>query len=186
MPSDDRDVWVAIVSDKTRARELQYLTYAIYSFERYEWYEQMEKERGKVPTPHEINDWIAQITKTRIQVWGDSAARTFDSAARAYLEDEFAKKRQEILDNSVVSRIKESLETFGEDLRNAVATVQKSSSFGNVLFTSFIAAILAPIILGLIILAIQAADLWPTSGAIEKLFHHETTDEHPSAPAHKS
>lgn len=159
MPSNDREVWVAIVSGNGDAPELNYLTYAIYSFEKYEWFDQTERAKGKPPTAGEINDWIVQITETRIKAWRESAARTFDLAARTYMRDEVTRERQAAVEDRLISTVKVSLDSFSKELG-------KSGSLWRQIIIGFFIAILSPIILGVIILALQAADRWPTPGGV--------------------
>lgn len=116
MPSNDREVWVSIVSGNGQAPELNYLTYATYSFEKYEWYDQIEKTKGKPPTAGEINDWISQITETRIKAWRETSARAFDLAARTYMNDEMRQERQAAANDKVVTSIQSSLNQFSEKL----------------------------------------------------------------------
>ena len=102
MPKNDREVWDLVVSGShgnSKFRELNYLTYAIYSFEKFEWYEQIEKEKSQPPSATEINEWISQITETRVKAWRESAARTFDEAARSYQKDELERNRRAIIDS---------------------------------------------------------------------------------------
>lgn len=168
MPRNDREIWLTIISDPPGAPELNYLTYAIYSFEKYEWYGQIEKQRGNPPTPVEIDEWISQITEFRIKAWRENAARTFDVAARTYMQDEFSRERQHFVDDHVITSV------------NAVlASVKRALAFRNQLFTAFVIAILSPVILGLIILSIQAADLWPTASGLSHFFRPH--DELPGA-----
>jgi hypothetical protein len=165
MPRNDREVWDLVVSDShgnSNLRELDYITYAIYSFEKFEWYEQIERQKNQPPSAAEINDWISQITATRVKGWREAAARTFDEAARTYQKDEFERNRQAIIDSSVVKEVK-----------GISDSVRKSTSFGAALFSSFLTAILTPIILGLIIVGIRAFDLWPTPAQVEEFFYRE-------------
>jgi hypothetical protein len=182
MPTNDREVWVNIVSGNGQAPELNYLTYAIYSFEKYEWYDQMEKTKGKAPTPGEINDWISQITETRTKAWRDSAARAFDLAARTYMKDFLIQERQAAANERVVTSIQSSLDQFSRAFQNCLAELRKSNSFGKQLFVGFIIAILSPVILGLLILSIQAADLWPNATGFTRLFHPKASDTSPPTP----
>lgn len=171
MPNSDHDFWASIVSTDPDQEALHYLTYAKYSFEKYEWYEQFERQTGKAPTESEINGWISQITDARIRAWREAAARTFDVAAREYLKNEIIREKQQIIDNSVVSVVESRL----RDIQNA-------SSFGKQLFIGFVIAILSPIILGLVIIAIQAADLWPTATGVAHLFGSQSSHDASKPP----
>jgi hypothetical protein len=182
MPSNDRDVWVAIVSGSGQP-ELQYLTYAIYSFEKYEWYGQIEAKKGKPPTPEEFNDWISQITESRIKGWRESAAKTFDVAARTYMKDYIAQERQSAINDHVVTSTDANLNRYAATLRKSLDEFHKATSLGKQLLIAVIIAILSPIILGLLILAIQAADLWPA--AVSNVFHPRPTETSPAGLGHK-
>lgn len=176
MPKNDREVWDLVVSGShgnSKFRELNYLTYAIYSFEKFEWYEQIEKEKSQPPSATEINEWISQITETRVKAWRESAARTFDEAARSYQKDELERNRRAIIDSSIVSELRHDLNEFKSIVQNIAENVRKSTSFGGALFLSFLTAILTPIILGLIIVGIRAFDLWPTPAQVEEFFYRE-------------
>jgi hypothetical protein len=185
MPHNDREIWDDIVAGPG-ITELQYLTYAIYSFEKFEWYEQFEKQKGIAPTSKEIDEWISQITAIRIKTWRESAAAIFDKTARVYLKDEMDKERQKIANDSVTATVRDHLAEFKSDLQRNTATLEKSSSFKTTLTAALITAIITPIILGVLILAIQAADLWPTPTQIQKFFNREAPEHQSPGSAPKS
>jgi hypothetical protein len=170
MPRNDRDVWLAIVSGDSGQDELHYLAYAIYSFEKYEWYNQIEKQAGNPPTAAEIDVWIAQITEIRIKGWRENAARLFDVAARAYMKDQVARERQDNIDKSILLYVKSSLDTYDVEFKKSLDETRKSSAFGRQLMVGLLSGLLSPIMLGLIILAIQAADLWPSATGLAHFF----------------
>jgi len=129
--------------------------------------DQIEKQRGRPPSSAETNDWISQITAFRISQWRENAARAFDAAARAYMHDHIIQAQQGIIDNHVVN----TLDNHFTEVRRSLDKIEQDGSFGKQIFIGFLGAILSPVILGLIILAIQAADLWPTPSGLSKFFH---------------
>jgi hypothetical protein len=181
MPSNDRELWVAILSDNG-SEELNYLTYAKYSFEKYEWYDLFEKHKGKPPTAAEIDDWISQITAVRIRTWRENAARAFDVAARDYMKNQIMQERRDAVNDRIVTSIEDSLTRYDTQFRECLTEVRNSSSLRNQILVGFVTALLSPLILGLGILAIQAADLWPAPTGIN-MFFHPRTSETPPKPA---
>ena len=182
MPTNDRDVWVDILSG-SEPSELQYLTYAIYSFEKYEWYKQFEAKKGVPPTPAEFNDWISQITESRIKVWRENAAKFFAEAAATYMRDYIAQERQNALNDHLITLIDTKLDKNAEALRDRLDLFSRATALWKQILVAVVIAILSPIILGLLILAIQAADLWPA--AVSNVFHPGPTETSPPGPGHK-
>jgi hypothetical protein len=199
MADNDRDIWNEIQALPGLSPELRYLSYAIYSSEKFDWVQQFEKRNTRVPTQAEIDQWISQVTALRVGSWRDAATRTFDNAARTYMESDFEKR---YLKDKLVLRVDEVAKDLSgqvsavqaevtnrvgsmqADLTNRVGSVRdeikKGSSFGNAFLISVLTAILTPLILGLIVVLIRAADLWPTPTQIEKYFDRAT---HTGAPS---
>jgi hypothetical protein len=182
MPSNDREVWVAILSEGTGPKELLYLAYAIYSFEKYEWYNKIERDRGEPPTAKEIDEWISQITESRIRGWRDNAGRAFDAVAQDYMKVQLTRNRQDIIDSHVINSVESNLGQYSRQFHQCLTELRKSSSFGKQLAIGVFIAIMSPIILGLIILAVEAADLWPTPTGITHLVHPQPSEGHARLP----
>lgn len=138
MPQNDIEVFEHLIADPQAAEHIDYLSYAIYTHEKYSWINHFTDSRGRRPTQGEIDTWISNLTDQQLERFMRTAAETFDQAARAYLAEEIATEQDKVFQRDLLSAVR----TAGS-LRRQV---------GLALFTS----ILTPIILGLAILALSA------------------------------
>lgn len=151
MPASDREVWDFLREDQTLSAELQYITYAIFSFEKYDWVCLHEAAAGGPPTQQEVDHWIAQITPNRFSDMREKAASLFDNAARRYLAEEIVGQRQDAVNTSIL------------------AAVRSASAFWKQVALALIAAILAPLIIGaMIVLAHNYDRFYPTASEISR------------------
>jgi hypothetical protein len=151
MPASDREVWDFLRKDQASSSELNFITYAIYSFEKYDWISQHEVAAGAPPSQQDIDRWTAQITPYRFSVMREKAAALFDDAARRYLADEIERQRQDAVDSSIL------------------AAVRSASAFWKQAALALLTATLAPIILGGMILGARYYDLfYPTASAVSR------------------
>lgn len=181
MPSNDREMWKAISGQKASSAEVNYLTYAIYAFEKYDWVQSFETSNGTPPSAQDTDNWITQITDHRIAVWRDSAVRFFDGAARAYLATEIERQKKDAVDQSILNEIRNRDQVIFAELR-------KASVWYKQIGVALVTAILAPLIIGALIVAARAYDLFmPTStGVSNKLETHSGGGTHqPGPPAKK-
>ena len=95
------------------------------------------------------------------------------------MKDYLLQERQTAVNDRVITSVQSSLDKFSLDLRAGLAELRKAGSFRNQLLIGFVIAIRSPIILGVVILAIQAADLWPTPTGVTHIFQ----SRQPGTPA---
>ena len=151
MPATDREIWETISTHAGTASELNYLTYAIYAFEKYDWVRDFEIREGKAPTTSEIDQWISQITDHRIATWRETAARLFDAAAKVYMTPEIDRQKKDAVDQSILRELK------------------RANVWWKQIGVALITAILAPLIIGAVIVAARSYDLFmPTATDMSK------------------
>jgi hypothetical protein len=144
VPADDREVFDRIVGD-SQLTAPAFITYAIFAFERRAWIEHATVRTGNPPTAAEIDEWTANITESMFDGWQARAASFFDAAARNYMADEIEAARQEVLQTEIVT------------------VVKAASSFWKQFAINLATGILAPIIIGgIIVLWLAASDRFPS------------------------
>ena len=120
--------------------EIDLLTYAVFAFEKYQWFEQVEKSTGSPPNAVDIERWIADITPLRFSNMREEAARLFDATARRYLAP--------VMEEQTAKAINESI----------LAEVKSAGSVWRQALIALIMAILAPVIIGGVIAAVLTYD----------------------------
>jgi hypothetical protein len=147
--SSDRDVFDKLTSDPESSREIDFIAYAMFAYEKSEWMRHWEKSKGQPPTSTEIDNWISNLTDYQFNQMRAKAFEFFDTAARDYLADEIEAARQEALRSAIVTEVK------------------ASGGFWRQLSLALITAVLAPIIIGgVIALSLIYNDWFPTVRAI--------------------
>lgn len=151
MPANDREVFDYLRSDLATSAEVDMITFAIFAEERHEWHKLFEKNKGHPPSQAEMDDWVSQITDLRFDQMRDQAARYFDQAARDYLADEMEAAKRAVLQDEIIREVK------------------AAGGFWRQLSLALIAAILAPLIIGAVIVgAINFDKLYPTIGSVSE------------------
>ena len=153
MPSNDREVFDFILSDSGTSLEIDYLTYAIFAFNKREWMAQHETVNGNPPDQAAIDGWISNLTPYNFVGMRSEASNFFDAAAREYMADDLA---------AAVEAAKQS---------ELVNVVKAASSFWKQLFIGFVTAVLTPfIIAGFIVLGVIFSSRFPSPTDIAKWF----------------
>jgi hypothetical protein len=149
--NSDKDVFDFMRSDPETALILDLLTFAAYSEKKYRWMEKYKDLNGRYPDHSEITRWISELPHEDLYEMRGTAIDFFDDAARKYLADEIEEK----IENEKKSTLNnEILRSVGEIYKKSI----ESSSFSRQLLFSFITAILVPIILGVMVVAINKFD----------------------------
>lgn len=162
MPRDDREVFEHLCADKLTSREIGYLAYAKYAFEKYEWMQDYQAERGEMPSQAEIDAWISQITRSRFVVMREEAARLFDVAAREYLKADIEAEKEKAVNKSILAEVR------------AAGSVWKQ------LLIAVFTSILAPLILGGVIVAALTWDRFaPTAAGVAERLRNPPQQENP-------
>jgi hypothetical protein len=138
MINDDREIFLHISNNDKTSLETDFMTYAVYAFEKYQWVEQCRLRIGAFPTETETNRWISEITDYRLASFREEAARLFDAGARNYLKDELEVEKRRAVDESILNEVK------------------ASGSFWRQIGIALITSILAPLIIGAMIVAALA------------------------------
>jgi hypothetical protein len=140
VPKSDREVFEYFRASTTAPIEGVSLTYALYAFEKFQWHAQFEQEHGTPPSELDSERWILDITPSRFASMREEAARVFDSSARKYLFNDIEAQKQEAVRTSILAEVK------------------AAGSFWRQLATALITAILAPLIIGGVIVAALTYD----------------------------
>lgn len=162
MINTDREVFEHIGENNETDLEIDFLTYAIYAYEKYQWMELRKEQTGDYPTEADAEVWISQITSFRFAGYREDAARLFDNAARAYMADEIEKTTQEAVRDSILNEVK------------------AAGSWWRQTAIALVTAILAPLIIGsLIVAALWYDELMFTATDIAQKLHVPTTTSSP-------
>lgn len=135
MPGNDREVFDKLTGDGEAPAVEDFLTYALFAFERREWIAHHTASRNAAPTEGEVDAWIGNITEYQFGQMRSRAIAFFDVAARAYMADDIESAKQEVLRGTVVKEVK------------------AAGNFWRQLFIATATAIIAPVIIGLIVVA---------------------------------
>jgi hypothetical protein len=146
MPANERELFDHLRSHAGTRFEIDLLAFALLTLDKFEWVEECEK-RNAVPTQAEMDGWISQITTGRVQQARERAAQFFDESARLYLADEFEEARKKAIDEAIVSSV-----------QSAVTTIKSAGNFWKQAGLAMVTAVLAPVIIGAIIVAAGAYD----------------------------
>jgi hypothetical protein len=133
MPASDREVFSYFGRDPDTALEVDYLAFATFSSDKFDWMKKFEENRRRPPTPEEVELWISELPDSRLEDIRASAESTFDAAARAYLEDEIKERVERAIAESISSNVRES----NEALRLAVSAHNDATLSRVRGFTSF-------------------------------------------------
>jgi hypothetical protein len=138
MPRSDREVFDHLTSDSTTEPHIDLLTYAQFAAEKKEWMLLFEKSNDRPPSQAEIDAWIAGVTDYQFNRMRSAALDMFSESAESYLAQRIADEKEKLLTSTLVSQVKAAT-SFWKQFGLAVLT-----------------AILAPLILGLVLVAINA------------------------------
>ncbi len=137
MPANDRQVFEKLTSEGGPESHLNFLAYALFAFHKSKWIELYKStHNGQEPQQAEIDDWISNITDFQFNDMKLEAGRLFDVAARDYLEDEIQEEKEQAVSASILSEIK------------------RFTSAWRHLGVALLMAIVAPVLLGGIVLLI--------------------------------
>lgn len=145
MPGNDREVFEKLTGEAEEPAAEDFITYALFAFERREWIKHHAAMHGSPPAENEVDTWIGNITEYQFEQMRARAASFFDVAARAYMADDIESARQDVLRSTVVREVK------------------AAGNFWRQLFIATATAIIAPVIIGLIVVAaLRSESVIPT------------------------
>ncbi|KQO49949.1 hypothetical protein [Methylobacterium sp. Leaf85] len=131
MPANDHEAFEQLVTKGTGHAALDLLAYATFAFDRSQWLQlRTNANGGTLPTPAEIDTWIADIPPHQFDQMRSRAASIFDVAAREYMAGDIAKAKLDALETTVIREVK------------------AAGGFWRQSFIALGTAILAPIIIG--------------------------------------
>jgi hypothetical protein len=109
MPNNDIEVFDHLLADTDTNVEIDYLAYAIFGFRKRQWIDHYKSRNdGRPPDQAEIDGWISELTNYDFVQMRTEAADIFDVAAREYLEEDIKRQKQEAVDSSILSEVKNS------------------------------------------------------------------------------
>lgn len=106
MPSNDREVFDHLRTGNEAGQQIDFLAYALFAFEKSEWISHFESTRGRQPHPVEIDAWIGDITPYQFAGMRQKAADLFDAAARSYMREEIEGLEERALNSAIVAEVK--------------------------------------------------------------------------------
>ncbi|MGP9819516.1 hypothetical protein ACTZWW_05840 [Salinarimonas sp. NSM] len=142
MPASEREVYEHLLARADSARAVTMIAYAVFAEERKHWIDLFRARAGRAPTQSEIDDWVADLPEVRFKKLLDEAATYFDDAARSYLKTEMDGLRDRILQSQIIRQ------------------VRAASGWWRQLAIALMTAILAPLIIGAVIVSALA---WGTA-----------------------
>jgi hypothetical protein len=159
MAANDHEVFNKLVGTTADRTPINFITYALFAFERREWMAHFKAIHTNDPTQADIDTWTSNFTDSQFASLQSEAAAFFDAAARSYLEDEITEGKREILDAAILRE------------------VRVASGLGRQIGFAVMAAVLAPVIIGgFIALAILFEKLGPTvSGMKDRILGNAGT-----------
>ncbi len=163
MPVNEHEVFEHLTSSKDTSVEIDFLSYAIFAYQKREWIRHFEtSHQGAAPTQADIDHWISNLTDLNFREMQESAVNVFDGAARAYLADELEAAKQDALRSVIVREVK------------------SAGAWYKQLAMALLMAILTPLILGGILAAGYFYSLIPTPADFAKRFESSapTQSEH--------
>jgi len=164
MPTNDIEVFEKLTSDDETAVEIDFLTYAMFAHRKRQWIEHFKQTHNDtLPTPDQINDWIAQLSEYDFGQMREQAAEFFDESAKTYLSDYVEEKQRDAVASSVLSGVSESHAALLAEVKSIHAKVEEATSPWRHVSIALIMAIVAPFIIGGLIYF---------SGVFEKKVHH--------------
>lgn len=150
MVSNDREVFEKLTGGNETPSVDDFITYAVFAFERREWLSHHIVSHGRPPSEEEVAAWIGNITDYQFEQMRSRAASFFDVAARNYMADDIEAAKQETLRGAVVREVK------------------SAGSFWRQLFIATITALAAPVIIGMIVVsALKGEAFVPTISGIK-------------------
>jgi len=106
MPSTDREVFEYFQSKPETPVEVDYLAYAKYAYDKYEWMQKFEEINKREPNVEEENNWIAHLPDSKLDETHNDAFGFFELAARKYMEDEIEEEKKSAINSSILMEIR--------------------------------------------------------------------------------
>ncbi|MCJ2074492.1 hypothetical protein MKK68_02305 [Methylobacterium sp. E-016] len=162
MPENDREVFDRITEGDAEPVE-DFLTYAIFAYQRREWVRHYIDRNGDMPAPNDIDTWIGNLTNYDFDQMRTRAATVFDLAARTYMAPDVEAAREDGLRDALLREVRGATDLQKSELGAAVATVKAAGSFWTQLGVALLTAIIAPLIIGgVIVFALAFSDRFPS------------------------
>jgi hypothetical protein len=137
MPCNDLEVFEHLLADDSTPLEIDYLTYAVFAYQKSHWIDKYREVHGELPTQEKIDAWISEISDYEFGTMRDRATEVFHNAAVEYMEEDIIKARAEGTRDAIALSIK-AIE----------GQVKSVGLFRNQLVIALMTAILTPFILG--------------------------------------
>jgi hypothetical protein len=133
MPTNDRDVYEHLLAREDLPIPVSMLAFAFFAEEKRDWIEHFRQRNGREPSQDEIDEWIANLPGNRFDKISAEAMSFFDMSARDYLRGEMDQMRKHLLQTEIVRQ------------------VRAASGWWRQLAIALMTAILAPLLIGAVI-----------------------------------
>ena len=160
MPSNDREVFQHFLNDSDASLEVAHLAYAAYASGRYDWVTLFEERKGRLPSPEEVDEWIASLPPSRFIEIREAAAETFDLAATAYMASRIEAEKEQAVRASILDTVRGIQEVVAANNREVIAearvirtVVERATSFRGTFVPNTITGVIASFAFALIVLA---------------------------------
>ncbi|WP_349371566.1 hypothetical protein [Salinarimonas sp.] len=138
MAANDRDVYEHLLAREDLPIPVSMLAFAFYAEEKRDWIEHFRQRNGREPSQTEIEEWIVNLPENRFDKISAEAMSFFDLSARDYLRGEIEQMREHILHTEIVRQ------------------VRAVSGWWRQLAIALMTAILAPLLIGAVIVSALA------------------------------
>jgi hypothetical protein len=129
MPADDRAVYEYFCSDPAYPVEVNWLAYASFAFDKYEWVRHFEAREGRAPDESELDRWIADLPESRLVEIRSTAAAFFEEAAQRFMQPEIEQQLRAARESGVIDVVRRATSFRSTFLPNLVVGVVASVMF---------------------------------------------------------
>ncbi len=151
MPGSDKEVFLELVSSSDHTDVSNFLTYAIFAFDRANWIVWHTQTTGSEPDQAAINAWTGNLTPHSFEVMRNRAQDFFDLAARDYLAADMEDAREDALRGGLLEEIRNAVQVQTAGLKETLAEVKSAGSFWKQLGLQTLTSIIAPLLIGSVI-----------------------------------
>lgn len=170
MPTSDKEVFQELTSATEHSEVSNFLTYAIFAFDRRDWIDTFTKKHKREPDQAEIEAWIANLTPHSFDQMRLRAAAFFEAAAQDFMAEDIEAARQETLQGGVLREVRAAVEVQNAGLARTLAEVRSAGSFWKQLGLQTLTSIIAPLLVGgVIAAAVVFSDKLPSAQEVANI-----------------
>ncbi len=149
MPANDKEVFDYFGKDPATRREIDFLAYASFAFDKFAWMDRFQELHDRSPTAEEIDAWINQLPESRLDEIQEWAVRFFDDAATAYADEKIRQATEQAVRESILNEVR-------AHTTNVLNTVQSATSFKNTWWQQLLVGLFASFLVALLIIVASA------------------------------